>query len=375
MSAPNFLAALLKEVLSDCYRVSELRRDTLRFPEPWRSGWSRLRERASNAVIRGAANRHFIRGRAEEGEVYGDRLEELVRAAPEYALAYTLLADETSRDLLVKLLAYRVLGGKRVPLPTNARYWKGVDEVGALPKTADGPVDPSSGWQLHRFDLESAGFPIRLVAHQLNVLNTFLLEQYRFARNGEIIEVEAGDVVLDAGGGWGDTALYAALRSGEGGQVFCFEFTPNNVKTLRSNLALNPELKDRIVLVEEAVWDRSGETLNFQPEGPGTRVSETSSGGLAVRTRAIDDLVRERGIEHVDFIKMDVEGAELKALRGAEMTIRTHRPKLAISVYHKAEDIHSIPRFLAGLGVGYTFYLDHFTTHGEETVLFARSAN
>ena len=72
---------------------------------------------------------------------------------------------------------------------------------------------------------------------------------------------------------------------------------------------------------------------------------------------------------------MDVEGAELRALRGAEMTIREHRPKLAISVYHQPEDIYSIPRFLAELGVGYTFYLDHFTTHGEETVLFARSAN
>jgi hypothetical protein len=128
-------------------------------------------------------------------------------------------------------------------------------------------------------------------------------------------------------------------------------------------------------VVEEAVWDRSGESLHFRPEGPGTRVSETSSGGLAVCTRAIDDLVKERNIPRVDFIKMDVEGAELRALRGAEGTIRKHRPKLAISVYHQPEDIYSIPRFLSELGVGYSFYLDHFTTHGEETVLFARSAN
>ena len=68
---------------------------------------------------------------------------------------------------------------------------------------------------------------------------------------------------------------------------------------------------------------------------------------------------------------MDIEGAELPALKGAEMSIRRFKPKLAISVYHKQEDIWKIQHWIEGLDLGYRFYLRHFTIHAEETVLFA----
>jgi hypothetical protein len=68
---------------------------------------------------------------------------------------------------------------------------------------------------------------------------------------------------------------------------------------------------------------------------------------------------------------MDIEGSELKGLQGAEETICTFRPKLAISLYHKDEDIIMIPEYLHKLDLGYEFFLDHFTIHRWETVLFA----
>ena len=73
----------------------------------------------------------------------------------------------------------------------------------------------------------------------------------------------------------------------------------------------------------------------------------------------------------VDFIKMDIEGAESEALEGAKQTIRAFHPKLAISVYHKLDDFWTIPKYIDQLGMGYRFYLRHFTIHREETVLFA----
>ena len=76
-------------------------------------------------------------------------------------------------------------------------------------------------------------------------------------------------------------------------------------------------------------------------------------------------------LPRVDFIKMDVEGAELMALRGGEAALRRHRPRLAISRYHRPEDFFSIPIWLDSLGLGYRFYLDHYTIHHEETVLYA----
>ena len=68
---------------------------------------------------------------------------------------------------------------------------------------------------------------------------------------------------------------------------------------------------------------------------------------------------------------MDVEGSELEALRGSIKTIRKYQPKLALSLYHKPEDIIEIPIFLEGLGLGYKYYLRHYQTRMEETVLYA----
>ena len=70
---------------------------------------------------------------------------------------------------------------------------------------------------------------------------------------------------------------------------------------------------------------------------------------------------------------MDLEGAELPSLRGATQTIQRYKPKLAISVYHSLSDLFEIPEFLDSLGVGYCYYLRHYTIHTEETVLFAEA--
>ena len=52
-------------------------------------------------------------------------------------------------------------------------------------------------------------------------------------------------------------------------------------------------------------------------------------------------------------------------------TIKKHRPKLAIAIYHSLDDFVNIPKWLIGLDLGYKFYLGHYTIHAEETVLFA----
>ena len=68
---------------------------------------------------------------------------------------------------------------------------------------------------------------------------------------------------------------------------------------------------------------------------------------------------------------MDVEGAELMALKGAEHIIKTHKPKLAICVYHKDGDIIEIPAYLKSLIPNYRFYLRKYSTCASELVLFA----
>ena len=79
----------------------------------------------------------------------------------------------------------------------------------------------------------------------------------------------------------------------------------------------------------------------------------------------------EQGLDRLDFIKMDIEGAEIEALKGAEASIRHFKPKLAICLYHRLSDFHDIPRLLSNLDLGYVFHIRHFTVHAEETMLFA----
>lgn len=90
---------------------------------------------------------------------------------------------------------------------------------------------------------------------------------------------------------------------------------------------------------------------------------------IAVDVAAIDDIVDPE--DKITFIKMDVEGAELESLKGAKRTIQRDYPKLAICIYHKPEDMVTIPTYIKKLVPEYKLYIRHHTYHTEETVLYA----
>ena len=285
---------------------------------------------------------------------------------------YGLFQDQLSRDLFVRLLAYRILGHRHVRLPlNNEKYWqvrRSVDKYAENRGTVTG-VPILGSLDLFNFN------GIRLHAHPLNILNTFLLEQYRCARGG--IGVRRDDVVIDAGGCWGDTALYFAYEVGETGQVYSVEFINSNLKIMEKNLQLNNALRKRIKIVERPLWSKPDVALYFKDRGPSSRgaleVANGDEESVRHTTTTIDAMVEQNQLSKVDFIKMDVESAEPEALRGAEKTIRQFRPKLAISVYHSVSDFVDVFEFVSSLNLGYKFYLGHYTMHWHETVLFAVS--
>jgi FkbM family methyltransferase len=285
------------------------------------------------------------------------------------------LGDEESKRLLLDLCAFRILGGRHYRLPRNdAFYWQAVDAA-AHGLVAERAVSRACGYDLDLYRIEGASGVIELEAHPMNILNTFLIEEYRLARAGAVVEAAAGDVVIDGGGCWGDTALYFADRIGNG-KVFVFEFEPENLEVLRRNLARNPRLAERCEIVEYALWDSAAE-LSVAVAGPGTRVAEGAAGDAARRVRAvaIDDWARDAAVSKIDFIKMDIEGAEVPALEGARRTIASHAPKLAISTYHSIRDLLGIPALLRSLRGDYDVFLAHATIHAEETIAFARPAS
>ena len=288
---------------------------------------------------------------------------------------YSLLADQSSRDLLVKLMAYRVLGHRKVKLPRNTpQYWRDITSMSDLRTGAEPlPIKFDDG-KLAAYDLTSHGYNITCHASPTGLACTFLQKQYEYHRGDVHIKPEIADVVIDAGACWGETTMYFAHEVGPLGFVAAYEFIPSNVAVFRRNVDLNPHLRDRIRLLEAPLWKASGQVLHYVDWGPGSRITEDTRDGSfdgLTETTTIDENVPLIGLQRVDYIKLDIEGAELDALRGGEATLRRYRPKLAVSLYHNPEDIETIPRYLAGLDLGYRFYLDHHTIYQNETVLFA----
>lgn len=165
----------------------------------------------------------------------------------------------------------------------------------------------------------------------------------------------------------------------------CYDFANiksfiEHCKSVRKIYAFEPEKKNYDLCVQKSqkyredievfnlgVWSHK-ETLKFQ-DGNGARTLLSDNGGTSVDVAAIDDCVYKS--ISVTYIKMDIEGAELEALKGARETILRDKPRLAICIYHKPEDLWEIPEYILSLHSDYKLYVRHHSNRLAETVLYA----
>lgn len=120
-------------------------------------------------------------------------------------------------------------------------------------------------------------------------------------------------------------------------------------------------------LVSAGLWNESV-NINFQAFSNGlSRIAD--SGATKIRVVKLDDVVLNN--DNVTFIKMDIEGAEYNAILGARRIIQEQKPKLAISVYHKPEDIWELAKLILSMNQNYCLYLRHYSVTNYETVLYA----
>lgn len=297
------------------------------------------------------------------------RRAEVDRLLPELEPVSERLADEASRELLADLLAFHVLGPRHVRLPANhPGYWR-------LRSTVRGLRRARRTFRVGRHDLDlyqvqaPDGSSYRMHNAPYGVLLSTLLDHYEFDRDGVRIGVRPGDLVIDGGGCWGESALRFAAASGPDGCVLSYEFGEENLAVFRANLELNPELADRTEIVEAPLWSEAT-WLDREFTGPSIRVARgTEESGL--RAVTVDAEVDRVG-RSLGFLKLDVEGAEPDVLEGARRTLERDRPRLAISLYHSLSHLAEIPRWVSALDAGYEMYLDHPTIDAWETVLFCR---
>jgi len=291
-----------------------------------------------------------------------------------FSFLYDKLEDEESKNLLIKIVAYRLLGHRKVKLPLNTNtFWKELEIIeNKLDK--ENYIDVEfMNFRLHYSDLSFLNIPLKLFYTEMGLYIDFFIKQYELHRPQVYIGAQEGEVVLDGGGCYGDTALYFANKVGTEGAVHTFEFIPDNIKIFKTNVELNPDFSSQIKLVRRPLWSSSNVEVYYKSNGPGSKVEFEKFEGFddIVKTISIDDYIEENSLNKLDFIKLDIEGAELQALKGATNTIKEFKPKLAIALYHDVKDFYEIPKFLDELNLGYKFYLLHATIHAEETMLFA----
>lgn len=328
----------------------------------------RVRLRAATV----AGRRGWTRARHDPREA-PERLANIARGIAGLDRTYALLADDASRALLVELFLFRVLGAEHVRSPVAFADYEAAKAALTVQARDVAVVDDPHTPRLSRFRVPGpGGTSIDVCSAAPEIASVFSLRQYGHPS----VARRPGDVVLDGGAGWGDTALYFADAVGAGGRVLSLEISPANIAVIEANLAANPSLADRVSILPYALWDTSDEQLEFSEAGQvsmlGTDAPPAGAGGGArARTRTIDDLVEQEGLTRLDLVKLDIEGAEPHALRGARRTLRELRPDLAVCLYHDPMHFIELPAFLDDLDVGYRMHLGHAAAGTPETVLFA----
>ncbi len=156
--------------------------------------------------------------------------------------------------------------------------------------------------------------------------------------------IRPGDVVVDVGAHVG-TFVAKALSRGAS-KVIAIEPHPTNQECLRRNFAAEIE-QGKVILVQEAAWNEES-TLELHVgweynSGAHSISHDRGAGTITVRSRPIDEMLNELGIERVDLIKMDIEGAERQALLGSLDTLRDYRPRLLLETNHEVDDAEVLP--------------------------------
>ena len=219
--------------------------------------------------------------------------------------------------------------------------------------------------------LEEAGFPSERIYDPPSTWRPLLIG-FRKEQYFDVWEAGKQEVFVDCGAYDGNTIRnFLKWTNRQYRAVLALEPLPEMQNIIRS-FAEKEEI-GHFSLFPAAAWNRK-EQLAFSadedlssssitdPANPGKNV-------LTVAGEALDELISMP----VTYLKMDIEGSEMEAIRGAEGLIRAYRPRLAICVYHKTFDIWDIPLGILEIVPEYKFYVRHYSAGLYETVLYAEA--
>lgn len=183
----------------------------------------------------------------------------------------------------------------------------------------------------------------------------------------DLMRLKDNEVFVDCGAYIGDTLDEYNIRMNGKWKEYClFEADPSVFMEMKNHI--NDCRYSRCSCYNVGCWDKK-ERLYFQCTGSGSSQISEKKYDQVINADALDNVLKGKD---VTVIKMDVEGAEQKALKGAEGIIRSQHPKLAISNYHSLDDFLHIPIILQNFHKDYNIYLRHYRKLTDsETICYA----
>lgn len=187
--------------------------------------------------------------------------------------------------------------------------------------------------------------------YDFKMLNRSIEKSYGHYFDLDLIEPNSEEVIVDLGAYTGDTILDYIYTYGENKyqKIYAYDITEESLIKLKENVSRYPN----IIVKKRAITDKTGITYIKKSEVDNSANMTMDHGDDEVLETTLDDEVKEK----ITMIKMDIEGGEQKALRGAEEHIKKEHPKLLISVYHNVRDIFEIPKMIEQMDSSYQFYL------------------
>lgn len=188
--------------------------------------------------------------------------------------------------------------------------------------------------------------PMWIPASQVKWMPLVLAEQEEKIYGKGEREVHKGDIVLDCGAAMGEFTR-TALDQGAS-VVVAIEPAPEKGPCLRRNFE-QEIAAGRVIVYAKGVWDKEASLTLYD----GSVVEKRSGTSIIVPLTTIDKLVAELNLPRVDFIKMDIEGAEKQALAGGRKTIEKYHPRMSIATEHLRDDPVAIPALVHSIAASY----------------------
>lgn len=283
---------------------------------------------------------------------------DLLEHIDEYEIIYAAFGDvyscETFREICIKRFLYIISMDDKF----NYSYYLRENDFQALLKNVNQKYllwKGNTGEKIDKFLWKG----YHIISETKNIA-AFELDQYSY---GDIVRVCDRSVVLDCGASQGEEIIYF-LSIAKGLFFHSFTLEAQEIMRYHENMKQNNIVDYRIS--QNALWNISGKTVSFTEDG--SRSMVTKGGESLIQTITLNDYVMSLSSQGPFFVKMDIEGAEVKALTASDIILSLPETQAAISVYHKPEDIRKVGKQL--LKYRDTLYLKQCKSNLSETMMY-----